>query len=293
MGLTYAKVIADSVSPSGNRLTTIEAKFHRFVLAEMNTHRVFSRNSASSRAIPVQKILNRLFDEPAFPLSYPAEQAGMQGGQELLGDDLNDALNLINELYAYTVNTIQDYVNRHFDASQRLHKSVLNRYLEPFMYHTAIISSTEWENFFHQRCSPLAQPEIREAAEAMREALHSSTPIQFEYNDNWWHTPYVTPEEQLEIIDTDPNSGRTIRAISVARCARVSYLTHDGKRDWDKDLDLYDKLRSADPPHLSPFEHVATPFRNDIPSLWKENILGWRAGNFDGWAQLRHLKEYQ
>ena len=261
-----AKIIADSVSPKGDRLTTMEVVIHRFVLAEFNTHRVFSRNSASSRAIPVHKQLERVRNDPAFPLSWPAEQPCMQGGEEIESVD--------SARYAWEV--ARDHAVNAVMALQAvgLHKSVTNRLLEPFMWHTIVVTSTEWENFFGLRCNPLAQPEIQAAAYAMRDALEASTPQFVSYGG--WHLPYIQDDELGHLGIEE------IRKISAARCARVSYLTQDGVRDPKKDLDLYERLTRSTPPHSSPLEHVATP----CPSSGEDLI--WHDGNFIGWDQLRH-----
>lgn len=269
----YAKVIADSISPRQHRLTTMEIQFWRPVLAEFNTHRKFSRNSASSRAIPVAKQIERILAHPAGPLVYPQEQRGMQGGESLEGSDLIEAKSA--------------WVDARMDAIHHaevliglgVHKSVVNRLLEPFMWHKVIVSSTEWWNFFAQRCSPLAQPEIRVVAEHMRAALVASDPTFVDYGE--WHLPYVGDDRDV-LGSLAPISVSKIpialAQISAARSARVSYLTHDGVRDVAKDLDLYAKLVGADPEHWSPLEHPATPTPNvlEVP------------GNFDGWRQLRH-----
>lgn len=271
---TSAHVVADSVSTlTGERLTTIEATMHRFVLAEFNTHRTHSRNSASSRAIPVEKQLAKVVTNQAFPLEWPAEQPGMQGGCSLESEALLDAYELFGDVWDHTTETIARYLAAHPDKSTRLHKSLINRLLEPFMWHTVIATSTTagWENFFAQRCSPLAQPEIRAVAECMEQAYDSSTPAQLGHGH--WHTPYVSWLERAEM------DLRSACRVSAARCARVSYLTHDGVRDIGKDLDLYAKLVTADPPHWSPLEHVATPARKMRRTL----------GNFDRWHQLRHV----
>ena len=162
-----AKVILDSISPEGDRLTTMEVVMHRFVLSEFNTHRSFSRNSASSRAIPTRKQMARVETETAFPVSWPCEQPGMQGGEELDGN-LGDAASTVWR------NAMQDAV-RHATALAEIgvHKSVVNRLLEPFMWHTVIVSSTEWENFFGLRCNSLAQPEIRVAADVDARGIRS------------------------------------------------------------------------------------------------------------------------
>lgn len=274
MGVS-ARVVCDSVSPTGDRLTTMEVMMHRFVLAEFNTHRVFSRNSASSRAIPVEKQLRRVIEDPAVPLSWPAEKSGMQGGEELEGKERGAALEQWLDA--------RDSAVYHARAltKQRVHKSVVNRLLEPFMWHTVIVTSTEWDNFFRQRCSSLAQPEIRAAAEAMRTALETSSPTPvLEQND--WHLPYVRDDPEVNAWASGEGGSdviavrRLLCAVSAARCARVSYLTQAGKRDPEEDLRLFERLVTADPPHASPLEHVATP----MTDLW--------FGNFTGWLQLRH-----
>jgi hypothetical protein len=261
-----ATVIADSVSERGVRLATLEVTLHRFVLAELNTHRVFSRNSASSRAIPVAKQLDRVLTDPALPLEFGANQRGMQAGPALTGAAHDEALRAWLHARDEAVAAVRTLLDL------GVHKQVANRLLEPFLWHTVIVTATDWEGFWAQRCSPLAQPEIRAAADAMRQAYEASDPVVVRDGD--WHTPYLRPDERDLDLETR-------KRISAARCARVSYLTHDGRRDLDADLELYGRLVTADPPHSSPLEHVATP----APA-------GHRAaGNLRGWAQLRHRVE--
>jgi hypothetical protein len=269
---TSAKVIADSIAHGSPRLTTIEVTLHRFVLAEFNTHRIFSRNSASSRAIPVMTQLRRVEDSPAFPISWPCEQPGMQGGNELEGQDRFDAEDLFVDVMMHTTLAIREYLEAHTDKEHCVHKSVINRLLEPFMWHTIVVTSTRWDNFFRLRCSPLAQPEIRAAAELMRDARDASTPVGVK--PSGWHLPYITEEEfgfdYLTLYD--------LQRISVARCARVSSLHAGEARDYEKDFKLFKTLTTADPPHASPLEHVATP-----------SVLTIQIGNLTGWRQLRHI----
>src|SRR5690606_29354199 len=138
-------------------------------------------------------------------------------------------------------------------ARRGCHKQLVNRGLEEYAWHTVLVSSTEWSNFFAQRCHPAAHPDIRIVAERMRDALAASEPV-----ERTWHVPFVHIPEQYNRDASSMCSWNLERVrIAVARCARVSYLTHDGKHDTDADLRLYDRLRSADPPHASPFEHVA------------------------------------
>lgn len=276
---TRADVIRDSISPLGARLTTIEVTFHRFVLAEFNTHRVFSRNSASSRAIPFSKQVARVMESPAIPVEFPREQRGMQGGDLLEGDELFDAQ---EEWLRARSSAVQHATVL---ADMGVHKSVVNRLLEPFMWHTVIVTATDWQGFWDQRVSPLAQPEIRVAAEAMLyDAYEKSEPTLVQHGE--WHLPYIDGYDVEEARSRfEPHEvTENLKRICCARCARVSYLTHDGKRDFDKDLELFWRLVKATPMHASPLEHVATPVR-DIDIRPK--------GNFRGWAQFRHPIEAQ
>lgn len=267
-----ARVIEDSITEWGSRLTTIEVTFHRFVLAEFNTHRVFSRNSASSRAIPFHKQLDRVKVNPAIPVEWRAEQSGMQGGELLTGRDAEEAERqwLLGRNMA-----IKAAENL---AALNVHKGVVNRILEPYMWHTVIVTATDWAGFWHQRCSILAQPEIRVAAEAMLAALNASTPKL--RGEDEWHLPYIQEDE----LHTLPNVA--LKQVSAARCARVSYLTHEGTRNVSKDLNLFDRLTSASPMHASPLEHVATPTPQDGSPLGS-------LGNFVGWQQFRHEVEFE
>lgn len=263
--MTNAIVVADSISPDGHRVTTMEVTMHRFVLAEFNTHRVFSRNSASSRAIPIARTLESVKQDPAFPIYWGAEKPGMQSGEELDPYDRQAAETLFREVRSSTIAYIEQYLVSAGDT--RLHKSVLNRLLEPFLWHKVIVTSTEWENFFGLRCHPMAQPEIRVAAEAMQYAYQSSVPKKLAWDE--WHAPYANPQN----TDTLEVALKT----SAARCAWVSTVNHDGEHSWEAIERMYDRLSTAEPMHASPFEHQCTP--GDGP------------GNFNGWLQLRHMLE--
>jgi thymidylate synthase ThyX len=288
-----SKVLADSVSPAGNRLTTLEATFPRFVLAEFNTHRVFSRNSASSRAIPIAKQLRRVLEEPYVPIEFGSNQPGMQAGPPLSGAKLEAAeaewlgarddavrrvLGLIagpdelgtDEDLSEALGRVEEIVR---DKSQpaawlNVHKQVANRLLEPFMWHTVIVTATEWDNFWNLRCHADAQPEIRLIAERMRAAAGASEPVDLDYDE--WHLPLVRPEDHEQV-----NSVESLIKISAGRCARVSYLTHAGKRDLDADIQLHDRLLESG--HMSPLEHPARPLSAEEleESEWSGNFRGW------------------
>lgn len=254
-----ARVLLDSVAPNGVRLTTLEVTFPRFVLAEFNTHRQFSRNSASSRAIPTAKLIERVERDPVLPLEWGRNKAGMSAEQALSAAEAEDAARVWLQARNDTIRHARKLMALH------VHKQELNRILEPFLWHTVIVTATEWENFFELRCAANAQPEIREAASLMRDALAASTPGAVAFGE--WHTPLLQEDEYG--LDVERR-----KKVSAARCARVSYLTHDGKREIAKDLELYERLRTDR--HLSPFEHVATPAQD----------AGFHA-NFRGWLQMR------
>ncbi len=247
---TYsADVLADSISPCGMRLTTLLVTMPRFILAEFNTHRVFSRNSASSRAIPVEKRIAEVRTDPFVPEAFGRNQRGMQAGEAL--DDFNQ--NEARRDWLQAANFACDCAE--MLASRGVHKQHANRLIEPYSWHKVIVSATEWSNFYHQRIHPDAQPEMRRTAEAMKAAMDASTPNIKPVGS--WHLPLVFSDDwdYASIDHGNDVDDATLVKLSVARCARVSYLTHDGKRDVAADLALYDKLLTGG--HMSPFEHAA------------------------------------
>ena len=289
-----AKVLADSRSPTGYRLTTLEATFPRFVLAEFNTHRVFSRNSASSRAIPIAKQLRRVLEDPYVPIEFGSNQPGMQAGPALAGgkrdaaerewlsardDAVRRVLGLVtdpgvvaaDEDLLQVLQRVEDLIRERAQPAEWLnvHKQVANRLLEPFMWHTVIVTATEWQNFWNLRCHPDAQPEIRRLAEEMHAAVEASDPAELDLDE--WHLPLVRPEDREEAASVED-----LIKVSVGRCARVSYLTHAGKRDLQADIDLFQRL--LDSGHMSPLEHPALPLTEAElkESEWSGNFRGWR-----------------
>ena len=264
--MTYsARILADNVAPSGYRLTTFEVTFPRIVLAEFNTHRALSRNSASSRAIPVERMIARVEADPFIPTYWGANQKGMQAEREIDSGHRVVAESLWRA-------AVEDAVlNARRLLALGVHKQLANRLLEPFMWQTVIVTATDYENFFALRNHPDAQPEIREVASRMESLYRTAIPVPVEVG--FWHMPLL---DDTEALKADGYSEDELRRISVGRCARVSYLTHDGKRDPKADLDLYERLRFSG--HMSPFEHVAMAGAEKVQS-----------GNFTGWVQLRKM----
>ena len=256
-----AKILADSITTEGHRLTTFEVTFPRIVLAEFNTHRMlwgtegsdypeFSRNSASSRAIPVEKMIKMVEENPYVPTHWGKNQKGMQAEEEL---------GVVSREASYhTWLAARDHAVKQATTLLDIgvHKQITNRLLEPFMWHTVIVTATEWGNWFHLRDNSMAHPEIKLAAELMRDAMEKSTPLRLD--DGQWHLPLCS--ELWQPANQYPSKQEDLlhwRKISVGRCARVSYLTHDGQRNLQADSELHDRLLEAG--HMSPFEHVARP----------------------------------
>lgn len=276
-----ARVVADSVSPQGKRITTLQLKYPRFIHSEFMTHRMFSRNASSSRAIPVEKMIQNIIDDTAMPIHWGKNQPGMQAHEEcdalVYGFNFNvfemtdDGLTR-QEAWLKARDKAIEFARAFHKAGY--HKQIVNRLLEPFMHITVLVTATEWDNFFELRDHPDAQPEIRELASQMKIAMASSYCDEIAIND--WHLPYVTHDEIATYGKLN-----CIR-LSVARCARVSYLTHDGlKPNYEKDIDLYNRLVGSVPLHASPAEHQATPSMFEHMS----------SGNFVGWIQFRKALE--
>ncbi len=159
-----AEIVADSQNEFGNRITTMVVTFPRFILAELNTHRMFSRNSASSRAIPFKKMVESVKNNPFIPIAWQKDHSGMQG-VEYFTENMNTIpFNTINGQEIYANKPLEDITHKWLklrdkavEASFELNsigvtKQLCNRILEPFMWHTVIITATEWENFFALRC---------------------------------------------------------------------------------------------------------------------------------------------
>lgn len=271
-----AKVIKDSIAPSGWRLTTVEATAPRFILPELNTHRMFSRNTSSSRAIPARKTIERVACDPALPHHWGANQHGMRADAEVDPESKERGLEIwlmARDNAVISASVLSDY---------GVHKQVVNRLLEPFLWTRTLITATHWDNFFHLRCSQNAQPEMRLLAESIKSAITGSNANRLRKGQ--WHIPFDEPDLPL--------SERLM--VSAARCARISYLNHDGSSDVSSDLRLASRL--AIDGHLSPFEHQAKAlttldWEEEVSVIAEEWRRGIPAGNLCGWLQHRKIVE--
>ena len=281
-----AKIILDSVSKQGHRLTTMQLRYPRFIHAEFMTHRVFSRNASSSRAIPIKRMIEDLRRDPAMPVFWGSNKPGMQAGSELDADSIYMAR---GTWLAGMEDAIQ-WAEQLMEIG--LHKQIANRVLEPWAHINVVVTATEWDNFYMLRRHKDAQPEIHALADAMWEAQQASTPQLL--NPGEWHLPYVnmTDADGNPAAATGGEALENAKKISTARCARVSFLTFEGKPStFEEDLELYEKLVGSQPIHASPAEHQATPDRQiDVMGSpeWL-HLEEW--GNFTGWRQHRQIIE--
>lgn len=311
-----AEIIADSKNEAGNRITTFIIVIPRIVLAEFNTHRMISRNSASSRAIPFEKMIERVKKNPFIPLEFQKDHKGMQGREYFEGEQkalLEYSWLKSAELAAKQAEKFRAGVTIQKDGETidtiPVTKQLCNRLLEPFLYHTIICTATEWENFMALRNHPAAEIHIAKVAELMLKAMNKSEPKELKAGE--WHIPFGErfDEDRIwEIIEREKGYTKPLgdndRGISLdvqelmvkiatARCARVSYMNYEGTDDYEKDIKLHDRL--AEMGHWSPFEHCARAMdlegldlhqRSEISNGMFNTSNGW-SGNFRGFIQYR------
>ena len=269
-----AKIIQHSVS-QGIDLVTFELEYPRFIHSELMTHRVFSRNAASSRAIPIRKMMEQVLETPASPVFWGLDMAGMKAKAEHTDPE---------ECKRVWLNAANSAVKQAEELQKLgLHKQVVNRVLEPFQTMKTVVTATEWSNFYELRMHKDAQPEFRVLAKLMWSASKQSEPLKLCRGE--WHTPYVSryrcPEYEglTYFIDDEAQTDLTLQQaimISSSCCAQVSYRVLD--ESLDKALKIYKQLVTSKPMHASPFEHQATPAENN-------NFYA----NFKGWSQHRSM----
>lgn len=298
-GCISAKIVADSTHYEvGTRIVTFELEYPRFIHSEFMTHRVFSRNAMSSRAVPIEKMIEQVETNPAMPIEWGKNQKGMQA-KSLLSKIRTKAAKKIWLLAAKSAAKMAKGLN-YIGA----HKQIVNRLLEPFQVMKTVVTSTEWNNFWWLRDHEDAQPEIRELARCMKQGFDANQYASEELNEEQWHTPYV---DHVLLPDGGviyTSNGWTIPLkdalkVSASCCAQVSFRLNDGS--IDKAKRIYDRLVESEPVHASPFEHQAKPM--EITMYNPE--IGWEAfedggthlscdheywsGNFRHWIQHRQL----
>lgn len=297
------KIIADSINEYGCRLTSFILEYPRFVHAEFMTHRMFSKNAASSRAMPIEKMIQQIMDNPAMPVWWGKNQSGMQAKEELDNVELKHSfIDLKTGKYFYKTDLEKAkylWLEARDKAIEQvkglsdlgLHKQISNRILEPWFNIRIIVTATDFENFFALRVHEDAQPEIRELATKMLDAYNESTPRKLKTGE--WHIPFSENIDLKKLSESDAFCDKVRPSdsgweydqyldelkikIAIARCARVSYFNHEGKDDYASDVKLCDRLFGSIPRHLSPTEHVAQAMGDDK-----------YIANFKGFKQYRY-----
>ena len=306
--MTQATVIADSKNEFGQRITTFIITFPRYLLAEFNTHRMLSRNSASSRAIRFEKMVQSVMENPFIPSRWQKDHPGMQGVEYFDEIDSKEFVRMWLSARDSAVGHAQ--ILNH----QKVTKQIANRLLEPFMYHTCLVTGTEWENFFALRAHEAAEIHFQDLAEKMLVAINESTPKQLKAGE--WHIPFADDLVNIaedavrstayESMDKDDKLFEEFMIkIATVRCARISYVTpgSTSKMDYKADLELHDRLFSSG--HWSAFEHCAramneeeyeyNTMHNHITDAHVNcstqslaQAQGW-CGNFKGFIQYRKM----
>lgn len=271
MHRAQAKVILDSISPEGIRLTTVQVRFWRPMLPELNTHRAISKNAGSSRARPSKAIIEQVRNDPWGPIHWGKNQAGMQARDELRGACRQAAKWEWRDAARFSAEKAESML------SIGAHKQIVNRILEPFTYVDVLLTATDWANFFSLRLHEDAQPEMQDLAQAIKSAMDASEPTLLQPGE--WHLPYVQDYEWiLHINRTVTHDLETLKKLSVSRCAKISYTAFDGTVEpIGKELDRYRRLIETQPVHASPLEHVCTP----------ATVHDYRDSNLRGWNMLR------
>lgn len=294
-----AKILAYSRDQRGRYIVSWELEYPRFIHGEFMTHRLFSRNAASSRAIPVQSMIQAIKDSPAMPIHWGKNQSGMQAKEELTGIEL-DAVKDYWIQAADNATEIAGYM-----SYAGAHKQIVNRLLEPFQTMKTVMTATCMDNFFWLRNHEDAQPEIKELARLMWGALQSEDPVSLEPGD--WHVPYFGEGYWLKGCGIPLEDAL---AISASCCAQVSYRKLDDT--LEKAHIVFKRLVESKPVHASPFEHQATPMKyatnraaivaHLAQTPWHADGNAWEngvthadrndqlwSGNFIGFIQHRQL----
>lgn len=286
-----AKVVCDSVSPDGVRITTLGIEYPRFIHGEFMTHRSLSKNSSSSRAIPIQKMLDQIESNMAIPIYWGKNKSGMQAVEEVNDLSKKNAEIMWKGCFWKAKDTAS------WLCDDGLHKQVPNRLTEPFQMMKVVVTGTDWDNFFNLRIHPDAQPEICMLAYKIYKAMDESEPVKLK--DGEWHLPYVNIgwngsgdiayfNEDFDVIELDD----AIK-ISASCCAQVSYRNTD--MSLEKADKIFNMLVKSDVLHASCFEHLATPVRNQegLINGWDFGITHQNksgqlfSGNLRGWISYR------
>lgn len=295
-GNITAALIKDSITESGIRLRTFELEYPRMIHAEVMTHRMASKNSSSTRAIPVERMIELVKQKPATPIYWGENNAGMSSKRELEGFKLTAAKQLWESITESVIASVRVLSSK---TGINAHKQIAGRWLETASFIKVVFTATDMNNFYFLRNHPAAQPEIQELARVMLEAEAASTPTLLKAGE--WHLPYVEVVDGKYMVgDTEVDLDTALK-VSASCCAQASYRKLDDS--IEKANDVFSKLNigtdTGEPAHASPTEHQGMvmhgtnePFN---PDTWEPGITHVRrdgslwSGNLRGYIQYRQL----
>lgn len=304
--ISATPILLSKCSETGNKVETWELEYPRFIHGEFMTHRLFSRNAASSRAIPINVIMKQVMTNPAMPIQWGMNQSGMQAGKV--------SKSTASCIWAWKKAAVGSVLAAKVLQKLGLHKQIVNRVMEPFMRMKVVVTATDWDNWYYLRNHPDAQPEIHELARVMLEKREDMVDDYLELQPGEWHLPYV----HNGFIDDDLEGGQRIQTffadeecteeltlqgalkISSSCCAQVSYRKND--QSIEKANKIWDQLVGMTPVHASPFEHQGKVMINGgenypipSPGFWEDGVTHidkdckfW-SGNLKGFIQHRQL----
>lgn len=291
-------ILASSGRNGAPTIYTIRMRYPRIIHGEIMTHRLFSRNARSSRAVPVRTMLLETTTIPFIPWHWGANQKGMQASEEcnevVLIPDWND-INLAGDPKLLAYNREEAWLQARDKAvdvatammNAGFHKQNVNRLLEPFSWIDTLITSTDWDNFLWLRDHKDAEPHLQDLARLVKMAIDDAEVQQF--SSGMWHMPYITDEDWDAAVNYCGTQGEVyafLLKVSAARCARISYAPFDGDASYEKELERYESLVKSDRVHASPTEHQAQVDRRIGGDFEKWGLSGNLA---PGWIQARKL----
>ncbi|MDX1532764.1 MAG: hypothetical protein R3230_01000 [Nitrosopumilaceae archaeon] len=309
-------LVADSISEEGQRISTFVLTYWRAIHGELMTHRLFSRNAMSSRAVPIEKMIEHINNRPAMPVHWGKNQPGMQANEEHDADVTIDLSWLMNASdyetdepvnFSYTLPKKEAWHEaKRFAISAAkgfndagYHKQIVNRLTEPYQFMRTVVTATDFDNWYWLRDHSDAQPDIKLLASMMLELHNKSTPKTLDstewhtpfYKDGFWSSHYID-DDGVE-FDRYNNTLETALKISSSCAAQASFRKADDSTE--KAENVYQRLVESSPVHASPFEHPAKPIDDSEDGDWEEGVThmdrngNYWSGNFKGWVQYRQL----
>jgi hypothetical protein len=270
--MTSAKIIKHSITEWGQEIITFELDYPRIIHSELLTHKILSKSSASSRAIPILTMIKAVWDNPAAPVSWGKNQSGMSAKEDLKGWRLFAAKKIWNLSSKFTC--FFSFILAKIGA----HKQIANRLTESSSFIKVLVTGTNFENWYKLRDHKDSDPTIHQLAANMKKAHEASIPKLLKSGE--WHLPYVEDHG----VESDINSKLKL---SASLCAQTSYRKSD--ESLEKAYRIYDRLVDSEPAHFSPMEHQATPLYDEASIFFthKDKLGRLWSGNFCGWGQYR------